>query len=340
VVEAHTRDPSNPWAIGHGLVAEGQNMPLSNGQPAVEWLFSSYAERIKVGQSWALVFPEARGSTRIEPHPDLLLKALTDAGIPPNHPVTVMGHSHTVSDLYTGVLAETFYDPKTKQGNFKSENDIPWTLFGVASWSKPDLVWTNAAGHTTSFDALTDYAAEHLTTVTQFIAESQSNGKPFQKRGQGIFAFSCGGAHMIQGVIHARIRGFGSASDDGPFEEQLNRLVYRYPIELKQIDAGRVSHPEFKVPLLVQRLKLTGHTLETMARIAASGAPKAPTGTELTAYARDLAESVQLLEKSEVFKNLNTLRTKNEQLYLDVVGDSAHALRGLRIATGQATVVY
>jgi len=322
------------------LVAEGQNMPLSNDQPAVEWLFSSYAERIKVGKSWALVFPEARGSTRIEPHPDLLLKALTDAGIPPDHPVTVKGHAHTVGDLYTGVLAETFYDSTTHKSNFKTENDIPWTLFGLASWSEPGLVWTNPAGQTTSFDALTDYAGQHLKTVTQFIAEAKSNGRPFQKRGQGIFAFSCGGAHMIQGVIHARLRGFGSASNDGPFEEQINRLVYRYPIELKQIDAGRTTHPEFKVPLLVQRLKLTGHTLETMARIAASGAPNAPAGTDLVPYAKQLAESVNLLQKAEVFNNLKTLRTKNEQLYLDVVGDSAHALRGLRIAMGQAQVVY
>ncbi|MFT4978913.1 MAG: hypothetical protein ACI8S6_004823, partial [Myxococcota bacterium] len=34
------------------------------------------------------------------------------------------------------------------------------------------------------------------------------------------------------------------------------------------------------------------------------------------------------------------LKTTNEQLYLDVIGDSAHALHGLRLGLGEETVRY
>ena len=68
IVRAHTRDPGNPWAIAHGLVALGADLTLENDQAAVEWLFSTYAERFETDAGWVLRFPEADGDIRIEPH--------------------------------------------------------------------------------------------------------------------------------------------------------------------------------------------------------------------------------------------------------------------------------
>ena len=57
LVRSHTRDPQNPWAIAHGLVALGADLTLQNDQPAVEWLFETYAERVETPAGWVLRFP-------------------------------------------------------------------------------------------------------------------------------------------------------------------------------------------------------------------------------------------------------------------------------------------
>ncbi len=51
-------------------------------------------------------------------------------------------------------------------------------------------------------------------------------------------------------------------------------------------------------------------------------------------------KSVVLLENLKAFDDLAEIKTKDEQLFLDIVGDAAHALRGLRIATGDGEVYY
>ena len=340
VVRTHTSNPENPWAIGHGLVALGPGLMLSNQESAVDWLFSSYAERFPVGDSWLVRFPESKGKIRIEPHPNLILKALADAGVDPERAVTVQGQSHTVGDLYRGALAETHFDKRSGERSFPSTNELPWTLSGIASWSSEGTEWTDQAGRKTSLNDLTDHAWMRLSTETNFLSTAMAKGESFSKRGQGIFTFTCGGAHLIQGVSHARALGFGHKSMDGPFSHQLKLLAFRFPIEMAQIDNGRKTHPQFRDQLLVQRLKLAGHTLETFARLAASSHQSAPTAADLKAYADEVAESVGLLKSAGVFKRLNELQASNEQLYLDIVGDSAHALRGIRIATGGAPVYY
>ena len=54
-----------------------------------------------------------------------------------------------------------------------------------------------------------------LSSATSFWP-SKNQGWPL-KRGR-VFAYTCGGAHMIQGVNHAKLRGFGHSSLDGPIK--------------------------------------------------------------------------------------------------------------------------
>ena len=41
-----------------------------------------------------------------------------------------------------------------------------------------------------------------------------------------------------------------------------------------------------------------------------------------------------------MIRQIEKLKSQDEQRYLDLVGDSAHALKGLRIATGESPVYY
>ena len=47
-LQKRATDPNNPWAIGHGMLALGPELVLSNGRPAVDHLFETYAERFEV----------------------------------------------------------------------------------------------------------------------------------------------------------------------------------------------------------------------------------------------------------------------------------------------------
>ena len=44
VVDRHAGDPANPWAIAHGMLARGPGFVLTNGEPALTWLYANYAQ--------------------------------------------------------------------------------------------------------------------------------------------------------------------------------------------------------------------------------------------------------------------------------------------------------
>jgi hypothetical protein len=48
---------------------------------------------------------------------------------------------------------------------------------------------------------------------------------------------------------------------------------------------------------------------------------------------------VMTLAEQGVFDNLSAINKKNEQMFFDVAGDAAHALRALQLARG-ATFTY
>ena len=217
-------------------------------------------------------------------------------------------------------------------------SDIESAIY--ASWSAEKTEWTSQAGKQSSLDALTDHTMTILGKETAFIARAKEVNGGFQKRGQGIFQYTCGGAHLLQGVAHATLRGFGSSSNPSRLKEQLHLLLYRFPIELQQIDDGEKQHPDFKLQLRIQRLKLTGHTLETLYRISATDMIGEPDRKALEQVAAEVVKSVVLLQEIGAFSQINSIRAAQEQLYLDLVGDAAHTLRGLRIATGVGAVYY
>ena len=139
----HTRATlQNPWAIAHGLVALGADLTLQNDQPGVEWLFETHAERVETQARWVLRFPESVGDTRVEPHPDLILKALARAGVDPDRMVKVKARA-TWSVTSSAALSPR---PTSRSGraksSFKTPNDLAWTLMGLASWSEAGTEWT------------------------------------------------------------------------------------------------------------------------------------------------------------------------------------------------------
>jgi hypothetical protein len=343
IVDAHATDPGNPWAIGHGLLARGEGMTLQNGQDAIDWLFSEYAEEFDAGGTTLVRFPRARGNIRIEPHTDLILKALTGARVDPNRVVTVGGQPHPIADLYRGSLLRSYLDPYKNHSSFDNPDDVPWSVQALSSWAPGDLTWVALDGTAMKLTALVGFNIAVLDSETQFLTDAMRSGADFDRQGQAIFQYTCGGAHLLQGAALAAARFDSPPSLRQTVARQVDLMFYRLPRELEIYDAAaRRLGPRYATKLMVQRLKFTGHFLESMHTMAALGyyAPNAQQVALLEGTAKQVALVAQGLQKTGVLDELESLRAEDEQLYLDIIGDSAHAIHGLQLALGQRSVFY
>jgi hypothetical protein len=346
VVRAQALDPENPWAVKHAMLALGSDLTLTNGRDAVDWLFETYAQPVELGGHALIEFPtkaEAPSGAviRVEPHGDLLLKGLAVTGVSPERVITVRGVAHPVGDLYKASLLQTWVDGDKLWTT--SWNDTPWTLEGLVTWAPPGLAWTAVGGHPMTLDGLTHAIVAKLHSETQFIRDALAAGQPFQKQKQGIFAYTCGGAHLIQGSAYAVARGFGEPGDRASIEAEVPALFARYPVETAQVDQALAEHPEYRLLLLSQRLKFLGHFLESVHELAAEGfyTPDAAQQAITAEALGELVVTVNALD-TDGYEQLNALKADKDsyQLYLDLVGDSAHALHGIDLATGKRTVDY
>ncbi len=340
VVREHGRDPGNPWAVSHAMLALGTDITLDNGAPAVDWLFEHYAEVQTVNGEVGLAFPSMRGTIRIEPHRDLLLKALTEGGVLPDRQVRVGGEPHAVVELYRRSMCAFRFKGSALTGD--ELNDSPWSLQAFTQWAPPHHAWVADGGVAMNLDALTTEIVDKLSAQTEFLRQAAASGRPVQKRKQGIFQYTCGGAHLIQGAVWAVGRGFGAPEDRARVAREVSTYLARLDIENGAVDGALARAPEYADLLLVQRMKYLGHLVETAHKAAALGvwSPTDAERAELDRAVAELVTTVGEIERRGFFDDLEGIRARREQTYLDYIGDSAHALRGLDLHVGRGTVRY
>lgn len=354
VVTDHGRDPGNPWAVSHAMLALGPEIELTNGANAVDHLFSEYATSVTVGEAKAPMFPASRGSIRIEPHSDLLLKAFTEGGLSPDRAVTVEGSPTTVGALYRHSLWRAWVMGDTTGFHGGTYNDAPWALQALATWAPRGLTWTAQGGREQGMSRMAHRLVEVLRLETVDLSVAKDAGVMVKKdTRKGIFRYTCGGQHLLQGVAYAVARGFQLPGDKAEICTQLDLLAWRIDVELSSIDPLiESSERPIKVVLLGQRLKFLGHALETVHKIGALGLCEIDKD-QLEAsrrVARELVSTVGQLRDLGVWEDLGAVRTDksleryrmggSEQVYLDFIGDAAHAVRGIDMATGTGTIRY
>ena len=147
---------------------------------------------------------------------------------------------------------------------------------------------------------------------------------------------------MLQGAAYLVGKGYGKPEDLQKMAAQVELLFWRFPRELQVYAMALEQHPTQELVLAVQQLKFVGHWLESVHKMAAMELFE-PTPNQQIAMGeavRILVETAKQLKMTGAMDNLETLRQGNEQLYLDIVGDAAHAVRGLELALGRATVSY
>jgi len=341
IVADHAIDAENPWALTHALVALGPNASLPDGTLVVDHLFTRWADVVSVPGGEGVRFPAKLGAVRIEPHTDLVLKSVTEVGVRPDRLVTVNGEERPLSDLYWGSVDRAWVDGD--EVSFDGWNDTPWALRGLAAWAPPHQAhWNTSDGRSMDLDRFTDAVVARLVDEQQFLVEAAARGRSVPKRGQFIYGYTCGGAHLFQGAAYAVARGHGSQASREALQAQIPILFFRLHDELAQVDAAMRADPSLAPVLLVQRMKFLGHWLESVHSAAAMGlfSPDERQVKDLE-FARDqLLVTVSAEAQLHMFERVPELWKIDEQLTLDLIGDSAHALRGLDLATGRVGIRY
>lgn len=342
VVLTHANDPENPWAVAHGLLAMGPTFTVSTGQAAVDYLFTRYAQVAEIEGHELPYFPRSEGEIRIEPHTDLLMKNFTEIGVQPDHVVTVQGKSFEVGDAWRHSLLTTFLKKTDGSSSYDSPNDMPWGVQALAAWAPPGMRWRAFDGTEMRIDELAKLMVHVLTSESSFMIAAMASGQGFEKKGQGIFGYTCGGAHLLQGSIFVVARGLGGEAERDKMRVQGQLLFYRFPRELEIYRKAMEENPTKRLILLAQQLKFVGHWLESTHKMLASGLYTANPSDQLIAAQAVgvLIDTTRELKALGALDNLEQIRSQNEQLYLDLVGDSSHAIRGLELALGRQTFSY
>jgi len=333
VVVREAGDPANAWALAHGMLALGPEFKARDGRSALRVLADDFLESDAFGP----MFAKNRDGRPVEPHTDLILKTLLERGYGLDE---VLKPGVTVGDLLRASRAR--FKPVRDEGGrlgFPVPNDAPWS---VQSWcqaaaSDKTLGWESQAG-SVSIDEVALALLGKLEFETHFIRSAIARGESFEKRKQGIFAYTCGGAHLFQGAASCASLGWPKKGNSTKrIAIQVEQYLARFDVETGLVDQALRQNPQLAMILHNQDLKFLGHLIESLSKLERDGL-WTPNSAELAlldkAEARLIANIIELKRSGAYSPAAMSKFAANPQvfqLYLDLVGDAAHALHGLKL---------
>lgn len=333
----HAADPKNPWALAHGVTAFGKKFAADDGRLATQvmvedFLLPNRAPDGGVGPGSPFGFLRyAPDGTPIEPHTNLIAKTLVLAGVPPRTSFATRAGKVTLQALVDGARLGFRHVPQSEE----YWKDAAWTLEALGAGLKPGKAarFLVSDGTEIDFDQVMDDALAYHEQATAPLAAGLERGLPsVPKNKQGIYAHSCGGLHLTQAIVawarHGEVR--------SRWGKRLDRLVavlfYRLDSERVQYDAALQQAPQYKLLVLTQMVKFYGHFLETTARLKAEAGwkPQEPQANAVRKAKALLDAATRGLEEERAFLRMNQLKTTQHQVWLDLIGDSCHAVHGLQ----------
>ncbi len=312
VVDREAADPANAWALAHGILARGPDFTASDGRRAIDVLATDYLRD-------DLSFPKSIGDRRVEPHTDLILKTLVEAGVPLDAPLA--DGKPTLRALLEASQAR--FDRSLPE-----PNDAPWS---VQAYCQSGASWDG-------LEEVTSALLSKLEAETHFLRQAIVAGTSVEKRKQDIFAYTCGGAHLFGGAAACAAAGWPKEGNTKlRFDDLFDRYLFRVPLETDLVDASLKQYPQLAPLLHNQDVKFLGHLLEVTAKAQRDGLwePAEAEATVLDNVEARLLADVIILKQSGVYEPaaMETLAKDPStfQLYLDLVGDASHAANALRI---------
>ena len=292
------------------------------------------------GPDGGIEFPLHRQDGRGEQHPDLVLKVLAEIAAE-----TGDRAAGAFADELVPAALKSFRPPR----DFRSWNDQAWFLQGVALRSLVQSKWgreTQLGESDWTFGRLAEGMLTQIERGDRVVEEALGSAGDFVRpdgmgteEESGIYAYSCGGQHLLQAVIDASIAGWLPESAKPRLFARLNlfsrRLAAEESFRLAESEralAAGVSELRVLRRRVEASLKLQGHALETL--VAAHLAIPSHTATIDRELQLLRGKVVRLLEirverldpNGEIGARLRAADPRAWELWF---GDGAHALHGL-----------
>src|SRR5262249_44867875 len=127
--------------------------------------------------------------------------------------------------------------------------------------------WTNAWGESVHLEGVVESALRLLEQASAPLAEAMREGRPETTQAP-VQAFTCGGTHMIYGLLTAVHAGYAGTDGGGRMQRQIDLLVWRLGADLDFIErfyqarSSRVGASWYE---LDAKLKFLGHAEECLA---------------------------------------------------------------------------
>ena len=344
VVEREAGNPANAWALAHGILAMGPEFKATDGRLAIEVLIDDFhkSERLPGHKGLQPFFPKTTDDgLPVEPHTDLILKTLLEVGLPLEEPMLPRQGAPTLERFLRSSRARSTAKPGAKGSQaFEKPDDVAWSIqaWCQGSYAGAPEEWRASNVQAANINAIALQQLEMLEAETWFMRQAMNEGGTVQKRRQGIFGFTCGGAHLYQSVQACLAAGYPR---DDKAQERFSKLTeiyqWRIALETKLVEDAMQQAPQLAPILYNQDVKFLGHLLESLGKAERDGL-FTPTEEERLlledAEGRLIAHVLQM-KKLRVYEAERLAKwmagEETRQFYLDVVGDASHALHGLQI---------
>jgi hypothetical protein len=331
----HCRDPAEPWAAVHGALALGAGFTVSDGRPAVAAVIADHVE-IRAGRAW---FPAFKSGRPIENHPGLFTKVALEVGASLDNPEL----------RREGIDAERLSrDALSRLDTSGSLMNMEWLLEVLFRTGEPARARRAAEVAMARLEREQSYLEPLLADRAANIARFEKKARMVagQPVPDAIHRYFCGGNHLFQACILAVSKGL-VAKGRQRLSRQLDILLFRGQAEgsywrrkarevAQHPKLGEAQRAQLGDLFAAQRLKITGHVLESWekARRAGLGSPEASRAKVLDELRAELASAIALLDQRGLFARIPALAKSagSRQLRQDLLGDSAHALNALRLA--------
>jgi hypothetical protein len=192
--------------------------------------------------------------------------------------------------------------------------------------------WTNAWGEVVDFDSVVENALRLLELASMPLMHAMREDRQETVKSP-VHGFTCGGTHMIYGLLAAVHAGYLGQDRLERVRQQANVLVWRLHADLGLIDRfykDRAGQPGAYWYELDAKIKLLGHGEECLA-FATQRSVVSLTSSQQAQRRAAVATLRRMLADMETH-NLAEARDIDREVYRQLIGDACHARHGLHFA--------
>lgn len=335
VVKQNCSDADEPWAAVHGVLALGKDFKLSDGSSAMEQSVLRHAQ-MKKGRVTFQAFNS--DGEPISPHPGLFAKVALEVG----HKLE--GEALKKKGITGEKMARDSIHDLDVQRSLHNQEWMLEVLFRIGSDSEKKAAAEKALSLLESEQKYIEpMLADWDKSVESFVKKARKvKGRPVP---EAIHRYFCGGTHLFHAVTLAISKGLLGSDGKTRYAKQMKILLFRAQAESSYWNRQMAKVYEASMPktqktflldlFYTQKLKILGHTVESWHKARLW---KAYSGTEkdkkiMVAVVKDLESTVESIQRRGLYQRLPLLQAskQTQQMRRDLIGDSAHALYGLKL---------